>query len=62
MELTGNRRKAAVVGAVVIAAMVASALTLYNWNGVFVLLGIIAGGGIAICESLWNQKEPERKG
>ncbi len=52
-----HKNKALLISAVTIALMLVAALTLYEWNGVFVIEGILAGLGIALGQSEWNKKQ-----
>ena len=41
-----HKNKALLIAVVTVALMLVAALTLYEWNGVFVVEGILAGLGI----------------
>ena len=47
-----HKNKALLIAAVTVALMLVAALTLYEWNGVFVIEGILAGLGIALGRQL----------
>ena len=51
-----HKNKALLIAVVTIALMLVAALTLYEWNGVFVVEGILGGLGIALGQSEWNKK------
>ena len=51
-----HKNKALLIAVVTVTLMLVAALTLYEWNGVFVVEGILAGLGVALGQSEWNKK------
>jgi len=51
-----HKNKSLLIAVVTVALMLVAALTLYEWNGVFVVEGILAGLGVALGQSEWNKK------
>ena len=54
-----HKRKAALAAIIAMALMSLCATTLYNWDGVFIIMGILAGGGIAISDAEWQKHRKE---
>ena len=57
-----HKRKAALAAIIAMALMILCATTLYNWNGVFVVMGALAGCGMAISDAEWQKHKKEQKG
>lgn len=55
MELNKNRKSAAIVAGVTVALMLFFTVTLYAWDGALILIGVTAGAGAGIADSLYNQ-------